>query len=83
MRTAAKITKTFSLDRAVLAEVKRTKGNLSESARVNSLLQFALDLEKRAALDRESAGFFRSAPADRQERRGFQSKTLAAWARND
>jgi hypothetical protein len=83
MRTAAKITKTFSLDKEVLAEVKRTKGNLSESARVNSLLQFALDLEKRAALDRESAGFFRPAPADRRERRAFQSANLAAWARKD
>jgi hypothetical protein len=45
------------------------------------LLQIALNLEKRAALDGESAGFFRSEPADRRERRAFQSANLAAWAR--
>jgi hypothetical protein len=82
MRTATKTTKTFSLDREILAEVKRTKGALSESERVNTLLRFALDLEKRAALDRETAGFFGSARADRQERRAFESANLASWARD-
>ena len=50
MRTATKATRTFSLDREILAEVKRTKGDLSESERVNRLLRTALDLERRAAL---------------------------------
>jgi len=35
-----KATKTFSLNKDVLAEVKRTKGLSSESERVNSLLKF-------------------------------------------
>ena len=82
MRAVTKATKTFSLDREVLAHVKRTKGTASESERVNQLLRFALDLEKKAALEQESADFFRSAPAkDRKERRAFQKATLAALAR--
>ena len=74
--------KTLSLDKEILAEVRRTKGNLSESERVNRLLRFALDLERRAALDREIAGFFDAAPADRKERRAFESAGIASWARD-
>ena len=83
MRTAIKHPKTFSLDEEILAEVKRTKGSQSESQRVNSLLRFALDLEKRAALDREIAGFFHDAPADRDERRAFESAAIASWTRDE
>ena len=46
MRTATKSNKTFSLDKEILLEVKRTKGMGSESERVNKLLKFALDIEK-------------------------------------
>ena len=82
MPLAVKTTRTFSFDREILAEVKLTKGSSSESRRVNDLLRLALDLEKRAALEREIAGFFGSAPADRAERRAFESATLAAWTRD-
>ena len=75
-------TKTFSLDRKILAEVKRTKGALSESERVNRLLRRALDLERRAALDAEAASFFSSAPDDRAERRAFESVSVASWKRD-
>lgn len=75
-------TKTFSLDKEVLAEVKRTRGSLSESERVNRLLRFALDLERRAALEQEVADFFAEAPADRADRRAFQSASLKSWARD-
>jgi len=83
MRTAIKRTKTFSLDEEILAEVKRTKGPQSESQRVNSLLRFALDLEKRAALDREIAGFFEDEPLARDERRAFESAAIASWTRDE
>jgi Arc/MetJ family transcription regulator len=82
MRTAIKRTKTFSLDEEILAEVKRTKGTLSESQRVNSLLRFALDLEKRLALDREIAGFFADAPRAGDERSAFESAAIASWTRD-
>ena len=82
MRTAAKAIKTFSLDKEVLAEVKRTKGAGSESERVNNLLRFALDLEKRASLYREAAGFFRRMPEDRRERRAYEAATIASWGRD-
>lgn len=81
MRTAIKRTKTFSLDQEILAEVKRTKGKRSESERVNNLLRFALDLEKRVALDREIARFFEDAPPTRDERRAFESAAIESWTR--
>ena len=82
MRAGTKANKTFSLDRRILAEVSRTKGAGSESERVNNLLRFALELEKRMELDAEAAAFFRSAPEDRQERRAYQAATLRSWARD-
>ena len=81
MRTATKATRTFSLDREILAEVKRTKGDLSESERVNRLLRTALDLERRAALEREIMDFFAANREDRAERRAFESASRASWAR--
>ena len=82
MRTTSKAIKTFSLDRGVLSEIKRTKGVGSESERVNTLLKFALDIENRASLCKEAADFFRRAPDDRKERRGYQAATLRSWARD-
>jgi hypothetical protein len=82
MRTSTKAIKTFSLDKEVLAEVKRTKGAASESERVNNLLKFALDFERRASLYKEAAGFFRRAPDDRRERRAYEAATIRSWARN-
>ena len=81
MRTATKATKTFSVDKEILAEVRRTKGDLSESERVNRLLRFALDLEKRTALEREIAGFFAAERKDRAERRALESASRSSWAR--
>jgi hypothetical protein len=69
------------MDKQILAEVKRTRGDLSESERVNRLLRFALDLEKRAALEREIAGFFAVDRGDRAERLAFESGSRASWAR--
>ena len=81
MPSANKATKSFSLDKEILAEVKRTKGTASESERVNSLLKFALDLEKRAALYDEASEFFSSRPIDRQEREAYESANLLSWTR--
>jgi hypothetical protein len=81
MRIASKATKSFSLDTEILAEVKRTKGNLSESERVNRLLRLALDTERRSALEREIARFFASEESDRDERTAFGFASLASWAR--
>ena len=81
MRTATKAVRTFSLDKEILVAVKRTKGDLSESERVNRLLRVALDLERRAALEREIAGFFAADREDRAERRAFESASRTSWAR--
>jgi hypothetical protein len=82
MRNVTKAIKTFSLDKEILIEVKRTKGACSESERVNNLLRFALDLEKKASLYKEAAGFFRRAPDDRRERRAYEAATVRSWARD-
>ena len=79
MAVAIKATKTFSLDKSVLAEIKRTKGRLSESERVNRLLRSALELEKRAAFEQEAADFYATARDDREERRAFESAGLDVW----
>jgi hypothetical protein len=85
MGALTKATKTFSLDQSILADVKRTKGDASESERVNQLLRVALNLEKRAALDQKAADFFaranRPRTAERKDRRAFQKAALATLAR--
>jgi len=81
MRTATKAIKTFSLDKEVLSEIRRTKGRLSESERVNGLLRLALKLEQQATLDDEAARFFAGKSRDRSERRAFESAALASWKR--
>ena len=78
---ALKAIKTFSLDRDILATVKRSKGTASESERVNQLLRIALDLENKTARDREAADFFAAPLRDRKERRALQKATVAALAR--
>jgi hypothetical protein len=62
--------------------VQRTKGAQSESQRVNSLLRFALNLERKAALEREAASFFAGASGDPRERRAFKRAGIAAWSRD-
>ncbi|HXK03722.1 MAG TPA: hypothetical protein VMS37_15075 [Verrucomicrobiae bacterium] len=82
MPGATKAIKTFSLDKEILVEVKRTKGKLSESERVNGLLRSALDLERRTALAEEAALFFARQSDDRLERRAYEAAGLAAWKRD-
>ena len=81
MRSAVRKTRSFSLDPDVLTEVERTKGQASASERVNHLLKYALEMERKASLYQEAAQFFSSAPDDREERRAFQKANLRTWAR--
>jgi hypothetical protein len=81
MRAAIRRTRSFSLDPVVLSEVERTKGHASASERVNQLLKYALELERKARLYQEAAQFFGSAPEDREERRAFQKASVRAWGR--
>ena len=81
MRSTVRKTRSFSLDPDVLTEVERTKGQASASERVNHLLKYALEMERKASLYQEAAHFFSSAPDDREERRAFQKANLRTWAR--
>jgi hypothetical protein len=81
MSIASRATKTSSLDRDLLAALKQSKGCGSESERVNQLLRRALELEKKAALDREVADFFSIPQKDRHERRAFRKATAKVLVR--
>jgi len=81
MGSAVRKTRSFSLDPNVLSEVERTKGTGSASERVNQLLKYALETERKASLYQEAAEFFSSTPGDRHERRAFQRASLKSWSR--
>ncbi len=81
MRSAIRKTRSFSLDPDILTAVERTKGRSSASERVNGLLRYALELERKASLSREAAEFFCTPLDDREERQAFQSAGLKTWAR--
>ena len=80
-RSAVRKTRSFSLDQEVLSEVERTKGEVSASERVNQLLKYALETERKAGLYQEAASFFSSAPDERPERRAFQKAAVKSWSR--
>lgn len=81
MRQAVRKTRSFSLDQDVLSEVERTKGDTSASERVNQLLKYALETERKASLYQEAAQFFGDGAKDRQERRVFQKAGIKSWSR--
>ena len=80
-RSKPRKTHSYSLDPGIVSEIQRTKGQASASERVNQLLSYALEMERKANLSQEAAGFFADAPNDRQERRAFQKASLKSWAR--
>jgi hypothetical protein len=79
-RSKLRKTRSYSLDPELVLEIQRTKGQASASERVNQLLAYALEMERKASLSQEAAEFF-SEPEDRQERRAFQKASLKSWAR--
>ncbi len=81
--SAVRKTRSFSLDPELLSAIERTKGSASASERVNQLLKYALETERKASLYQEAAQFFSSAPPldDRAERRAFQKAELKSWSR--
>jgi len=81
MRSALRKTRSFSLDPELLSEIERTKGRDSASQRVNILLKYALEMERKATLRQEAAQFFAGAQDVRQERRAFQRAGIKSWSR--
>ena len=81
MRSAVRKTRSFSLEPELLSEIERTKGSASASERVNQLLKYALETERKASLYQEAAQFFSSAPDDRPERQAFQKAAIKSWSR--
>jgi hypothetical protein len=81
LRSKLKKPQSYSLDPGIVLEIQRTKGEASASERVNQLLSYALEMERKASLSQEAAEFFADATDDRQERRAFQKASLKSWAR--
>lgn len=81
MGSALRKTKSFSLDPELISQVERTKGRGSASERVNSLLKYALEMEQKAALRDEAAGFFAGHQEDRKGSRAFQAAGIKSWSR--
>ena len=82
MATATRTTKSFSLEKDILQEVERTKGDASTSERVNRLLRAALEMERRRSLSTEAATFFAAdEEEDRTSRLAFQKASLKAISR--
>ncbi len=77
-----RINTSFSIDRDLLLEVKRSCGGRSTSQRVNDLLRRALELERLESLEGEAKEFFSSqTPAERDETLAFQAASLRSLTR--
>jgi hypothetical protein len=75
-------TTSFTIDKEVLAAVKRSSGRRSVSDRVNELLKRALELERQQRLEQEAAAFFaKQTPQEREETRAFQKAGLRTLRR--
>ena len=83
MPVATRLTKSFSLDRAVLQEVQRTKGSSSTSERVNVLLQVGLEVERKRSLHSEAAAFFKAEGADGGVHNAFLRAGIDSLTRDD
>jgi hypothetical protein len=82
MKTTGRAAKTLSIDKTVLQEIERTRGNESTSERVNRLLRAGLEVEQREQLQREAEAFFQGRE-DRAERQGFQAATIRSIGRDE
>ena len=72
----------FSIDRDLLLEVKRSRGGRSTSQRVSQLLRRALELERLERLEQEAKDFFGSQTAvEREEALAFQAASLSSLTR--
>lgn len=83
MAAETRLTKSFSLDRAVLEEVQRTKGSGSTSERVNALLRVGLEVERQRSLHSEAAAFFKSERSDRGVHDAFHQAGIDSMTRDD
>ena len=80
-RSALRKTRSFSLEPDLLSEIERTRGDASASERVNQLLEFALEMERKENLYQEAARFFGSVKEDPEARRAFRRASLRSWGR--
>lgn len=82
MKIAKRTSKSFSIDREVETYVRRTRGTVSASERVNQLLRKAIEEECETELEQEASRFFSALQSrTRKEERAFQKATKRSLAR--
>ena len=72
-----RVSKSFTIEKSIVSYVKKTRGNRSNSDRVNELLSEAIELEQELELELEAAEFFAAESAEsRAEARTFQEASI-------
>ena len=76
--------RSFTVDRAILDYLQRTRSGRSRSERVNELLRRAILEEQYEALEKEAAEFFAAAgKTERAESKAFASASRRSISRED
>ena len=84
MGKATRYSRSFTIDRATLDYIHRTRAHRSHSERVNELLHRAIQQEQYEALEREAAEFYRLANRKgRAETKAFAAASKRAITRGE
>jgi hypothetical protein len=82
MPSAARVPKSFTIDKDVDKYVSATKGEHSKSERVNELLRRAIAQENREKFAQEAATFYAAEAEHRTGTLAFQTAALSVWERD-
>ena len=78
-----RISRSFTVDRSILAYLQRTRSGRSRSERVNELLRRAMLAEQYEVLEREAAEFFSATgKTERAESRAFAAASRRSISRD-
>ncbi|MGA3326399.1 MAG: hypothetical protein ABSF45_18155 [Terriglobia bacterium] len=78
-----RISRSFTVDRSILAYLQRTRSGRSRSERVNELLRRAILAEQYEVLEREAAEFFpATGKTERAESRAFAAASRRSITRD-
>ena len=84
MSKASRYSRSFTIDRATLDYIHRTRARRSHSERVNELLQRAIQQEQYEALEKEAAEFYRVANTKgRTEAKAFATASIRSITREE
>ena len=83
MQKTTRISKSFTVEERIVSYVQSTRGNRSNSERVNELLRKAIVQEQYERLEQEAADFFSSVSnKERTEAKAFQKASMRSLSRD-